>query len=76
MDKYFQLWDFTSGNLVGEWPTVEEVLDALARAYEKAGMELTDDYGLLRVDGEDESVYAEGQELVDLVNSRKHAMSR
>jgi hypothetical protein len=76
VDKYFQLWNFTSGNLVGEWATADEVLEALGRAYEKAGMELTDDYGLLKVDGEDESVYAEGQELIDLVKSHKHSVSR
>jgi hypothetical protein len=76
MDKFYQLWDWTSGNVAGEWATVEEALDDIARAYDKADMEMTDDYGLLAFDGEDESIYAEGQELVDLVNSRRHAVSR
>jgi hypothetical protein len=76
MDKFYQLWDWTSGNVAGEWDTVEEALDDIARAYDKAGMEMTDDYGLLMFNGDEESIYAQGQELVDLVKTHKHAMSR
>jgi hypothetical protein len=74
--KYYELWDFTSGNLAGEWATVEEVIDAVARAYAKAGMEMTDDYGLLEVEGDESSLYTEGEELVRLVNDRMHTLSK
>jgi len=76
MDKYYELWDLTSRNVVGDFESLEEVFEALSRAYDEAGLELTDDYMLLVCEGDSSSLYAEGQELVDLVKSHKHVMSR
>jgi len=76
MDKYYQLWDLTSRNVVGDFDTVEEVFDALAEAYGEAGLELTDDYMLLVFEGSSSSLFAQGKDLTDLVKNHQHAVSR
>jgi hypothetical protein len=76
VDKYYELWHLTSGNLVGDFVTVDDVFDALWRAHNKAGLELTDEYMLLECEGDDETIYAEGEELLNLIMNHKHALSR
>jgi hypothetical protein len=66
----------TSRNMVGDFDSVDEVLDTLSRAYDEVGIKVTNDYMLLEVDGDSDSIYVEGKELVVLIQTHKHAISR
>jgi hypothetical protein len=76
MDKCYELWHLKSGNAVGDFDTLEEVLDILSDAAREYGIAEVKDYGLLEFQGQESTVYAQPDELASLVEKHMHAMSR
>jgi hypothetical protein len=74
MSKFFQLWHWDSANIAGEWATLDDALDDIAFSCLEPGAEMTDDYGLLIFEDGESSLYAEGEELVRIVNERLHTL--
>lgn len=76
MDKGYELWHLKSGNLVGVFDTLDEVLDVMGHAAKDYGIDEVKDFGILEYVGEDSSVYAQADELASLVEKHFHSMSR
>jgi hypothetical protein len=76
MDKIYQLWDLSTGNVVGDFDTIEEVLAELSDEAKEHGIEAVRDYGLLEFLGDKSSVYAQPDDLVNLVTEHMHSLRR
>jgi hypothetical protein len=74
--KYFHLWHWKSGNLLAEYQSAEEAIDALAGAIEESDLARVAEYGLVVYEDGKNTLYAEDDELINLVANRIHAMSR
>jgi hypothetical protein len=76
MTKYFHLWHWKSGNLLAEYHSAEEAIDALSEAIEEKDLPRVSEYGIVVFEDGTDTLYAEGDKLIKLVADRMHAMSR
>jgi hypothetical protein len=62
----YELWEMSSGNLVGSWPAEAEALTVVRDALARHGAELVASLALLSEDAQgDTTVVAEGAALVE-----------
>jgi hypothetical protein len=76
MNKIYHLIDMQSSNVEGSYDSVEAALDDLSEAVRQHGIEAAEGYGLLLIEGEKQTAYAQPEELVKLVEKHMHAISR
>lgn len=69
MNDFFEFIDLVSGNLAGEYDTAEEALEALRLVAKRHGRTAIENFSLMRIDGDDQSLVAMQEELVSLVES-------
>jgi hypothetical protein len=74
MARFYELLDLQSSNVVGTYDSVDAVLDDMSNAVREHGMEAVEGYILLLIDGEEQSAFAQPEELVDLVQKHMHAL--
>jgi hypothetical protein len=72
-EALYHLVDLKSSNVAGSYHSVDAALDDLTNAIQKHGIEAAEGYIPLLIEGEDQSVYAQPEELIDLA---KDHMSR
>jgi hypothetical protein len=65
-----------SSNVAGSYRTVEAALDDLGAAVREHRLEAAEGYGLLKIEGEKQTAYAQAEELLTIVLERMHAASR
>ena len=76
MAKSYELVDLESGNVAGSWESVDSALDDLSNAVREYGIEAAEGYILLLIDGEEQSAFAQPEELIDIVQKHMHAINR
>jgi hypothetical protein len=76
MNTVYHLIDMESSNVAGSYQSVEAALDDLCEAVREHGIQAAEGYGLLKIEGERQSAYAQPEELVDLVQKHMHALNR
>lgn len=64
MDEFYQLWDTTTGNLVTEFDTEDEAIQALLEIQAEEGDEPILEYGLLRFQDDHPTLVARERDLV------------
>jgi hypothetical protein len=74
--KHFHLWHWESGNLLAEFQSAEEAVEALSEAVEESDLPRVAEYGIVVHEDGENTLYAEGDELINLVAERMHAISR
>jgi hypothetical protein len=64
MDAFYQLWDTTTGNLVTEFDTEDEAIEALLEIQAEEGDDPILEYGLLRFQNDHPTLVARERDLV------------
>jgi hypothetical protein len=68
---YYELWDFDTGNLVGDYPSLSAVLRVLRDAVHRDGERSLEGLALLEIDAKgDETLIAQENELLALTQVR------
>ncbi|MBA3450044.1 MAG: hypothetical protein H0T18_02390 [Chloroflexia bacterium] len=72
MDVFFELFDLASGNVIDDFSTEEDALEALRAAQRDHGTEAIKDVALLRFDSGHPTLVAMEHDLVERVTESSH----
>jgi hypothetical protein len=71
--EVFELIDLTSGNVVNDFVSLRDALEAIRRLAEAHGGDTVGNLALLRLDGDEQSLVAMQASLQELAASMEHA---
>lgn len=67
MNIFFQLWDTTTGNLISEFDSEDEALEALCRVQAEDGEEVLLEFALVRFQDDRPTLIAKERDLIRYV---------
>jgi hypothetical protein len=72
MDDFYELIDLVSGNLAGDYDSANDALAALVVTAERYGRPAIESFSLMRIQGDEQSLVAMQEDLVELVEAYAH----
>jgi hypothetical protein len=72
MNTVFQLWDTTTGNLITEFDSEDEAIEALGEVRAEDGDEALLEFALVRFQDDRPSLVAKEHDLVHYVSNARH----
>ena len=76
MNAFFQLWDTSTGNLVTEFDSEDEAIEALSRIRADEGVEPLLEFALFRFEDDRPTLVAKANELVRYVEVTRRGDNR